>query len=74
MIITKSPDHKSFYTKNRVVYEKRITNRTRIVRQLDFHYPDHEFLTDEHITYLNKHYEYYNKDKPEIPVIKDLFS
>lgn len=74
MKIEKSPDHQSFFTKDRIVYEKRNTNRTRIIRQLDFHYPDHAFLTDEHVTYLNKHYEYHNKIKPETPIQKDLFS
>ena len=74
MKIEKSPDHKNFFTKNRIVYEKRTHTVTRIVRQLNFSYPDHTFLTEEHISYLNKHYEYYNKKEVETPKQIDLFS
>ncbi|SDZ91208.1 hypothetical protein SAMN05443667_101263 [Flavobacterium gillisiae] len=76
MKIEKSPNHKSFFVKNKVVYEKRNNTPTRKIRTLDFHYPDKEFLTEEHVTYLNKHYEYHNqitqKQPPQITQT-DLF-
>ncbi len=69
MIITKSPNHKNFSCKDRKIYETLSTGETKLVRELDFHFPNNENLPQGGIDYLNKHYEYYNKTapKPEPP-------
>lgn len=74
MNIEKSLNHKNFFVQDRVLYEKLTNGRSKTVRVLDFHYPDKEICTEDHITYLNKHHEHYNK-KPLPPEPQlDLFS
>jgi hypothetical protein len=76
MRIEKSQNHKSFFVKNKIVYEKLSNRPTRKVRTLTFHYPDKDFLTEDHVSYLNRHYDYYNKPAkpPENTIQTDLFT
>ena len=63
MLIEKSIDHESFYCKSGIVYEKRKNRKPLKIRTLNFHYPDKDFLTEDHINYLNTHYNYHQRQK-----------
>lgn len=72
MRIEKSANHSHFFTRDRVVYEMLTNGETRTIRQLDFYFPNWEILPENGVNYLNKHYEYYNKqeNQPETQAIK----
>lgn len=66
MKIEKSANHSHFYTQDRVVYEMLTTGYSRLIRKLDFYYPNWTVLSDQAVIYLNTNHNHHPEYKPEI--------
>ncbi|WP_139262320.1 hypothetical protein [Flavobacterium degerlachei] len=74
MEIEKTANHSHFFTKDRVVYEKLSNGETITIKTLSFYYPDWDILSEEKISYLNKHHEHFKEqEKLKEPSQMDLF-
>ena len=77
MTIEKSLNHSHFFTQDRVVYEMLTTGKIRIVRKLDFYYPNWKVLSDQAVIYLNTNHVHHPEvihEKPKESIQIDLFS
>jgi hypothetical protein len=76
MKIEKSANHSHFFTQDREVFEMLTTGKTRLIRKLDFYYPNWKVLSEQAVIYLNADHVHHPEvihEKPKETVQTTLF-